>query len=647
MSRYDVYIDGQGYILDAEYGDKAYSETPQEGYIGKDKDQSNFWQNWTMRSFHGGERQATMLAAKDELNFQYHRAEGLVLSEFGEVTLQPALVLSKTISSTTTPMVATMDGSRVVVGLSVAPWLVFWFNDTSWQDAATVPYESAVTDIICAGATLYAIQGGHLITSTDSGITWTEATYTLKQVKSIDVTSQGSGYTTATVTVEGGDGSGCTAHANITDGAVTSIDLDTQGNNYTTWPTVRITGDGTGAAAISTLETGTATSFTDAVGVAVSANDVFVLSPTLGLINVTDSERVAYPAGGVAICNYREEVYWLQDRRLWVWNGKAAFVYDELPNSFYGTALFPYRQILFIIGYFKAGSGYRAAVYAIVSGNESHLCSWGDYSADHRIYAMAGGDDEVYVASPDRGGMDRYDITYGGLTCGPAWGAFGSIPFKGAAYALGKLFVGRYDGVPATDGIYIANVENPTTFRSEGYLETSEFDYEFANDEKILGSIGVYHRPLLEGESLKVEYSFDGGTTYILAGVSNNVGATRRVFRFSNLRFDTCKVKVTLYGPGTSTPTLKKILVRACAVSEAKWRWGIHVIADKVASRTGRVRKGYVSISKLKDTSDRQLPVAFIDRIGGTHTAIVEACEIDQAATSKRRAFLYIIMREL
>jgi len=41
MSRYDVYIDGQGYILDAEYGDKAYSETPQEGYIGKDKAKTN------------------------------------------------------------------------------------------------------------------------------------------------------------------------------------------------------------------------------------------------------------------------------------------------------------------------------------------------------------------------------------------------------------------------------------------------------------------------------------------------------------------------------------------------------------------------------------------------------------------------------
>ncbi len=61
------------------------------------------------------------------------------------------------------------------------------------------------------------------------------------------VTNGGSGYTNATVTITG-DGTGATATANISGGAITSIDITNGGSGYTN-ATVTITGDGAGATA--------------------------------------------------------------------------------------------------------------------------------------------------------------------------------------------------------------------------------------------------------------------------------------------------------------------------------------------------------------------------------------------------------------
>ena len=79
-----------------------------------------------------------------------------------------------------------------------------------------------------------------------------DATATLSKsgaVKSIPVTAGGTGYTTATVNIEGGGGTGATATATLKDGAVTAITVTAGGSGYTTAPTITITGDGTGVSA--------------------------------------------------------------------------------------------------------------------------------------------------------------------------------------------------------------------------------------------------------------------------------------------------------------------------------------------------------------------------------------------------------------
>lgn len=63
----------------------------------------------------------------------------------------------------------------------------------------------------------------------------------------IKVSSGGSNYTTATVTIAG-DGTGATATATITNGAISKINVTNSGQNYSI-ATITITGDGTGATA--------------------------------------------------------------------------------------------------------------------------------------------------------------------------------------------------------------------------------------------------------------------------------------------------------------------------------------------------------------------------------------------------------------
>ena len=70
-------------------------------------------------------------------------------------------------------------------------------------------------------------------------------------VKSIDITSVGSGYTDVpTVTISGGGGSGATASAsiNVTSGQLTTITVTNAGSGYTSPPTVTVDGNGTAVA---------------------------------------------------------------------------------------------------------------------------------------------------------------------------------------------------------------------------------------------------------------------------------------------------------------------------------------------------------------------------------------------------------------
>jgi len=90
-------------------------------------------------------------------------------------------------------------------------------------------------------------------------VNFTDVTLVLKGKENglvgiIDVTTGGTGYTTAPISFSGGGGSGAAATATITDGIITAITITNQGSAYTSNPAVIIGGDGAGAITVSHID---------------------------------------------------------------------------------------------------------------------------------------------------------------------------------------------------------------------------------------------------------------------------------------------------------------------------------------------------------------------------------------------------------
>lgn len=69
----------------------------------------------------------------------------------------------------------------------------------------------------------------------------------LNYVSSITIVNGGSGYSTASITISGGGGTGAAATVSLFNGEIQTVTVTNIGEGYTSTPTVTVTGDGTGA----------------------------------------------------------------------------------------------------------------------------------------------------------------------------------------------------------------------------------------------------------------------------------------------------------------------------------------------------------------------------------------------------------------
>jgi hypothetical protein len=612
-----IKLNGEKYELDTDPDVTAYQELPQE--IWQAPAQVGFWQSWVMRSWHGGERVTRILTAEDLDKFTYHDGEGVDVSTWGEISLQPACARSLTVSSATLPMCTTNDGSAVLVGhvVTSAKYLNrFTGNPGSWT-GITTPNAGAVTDIITGkGQNMYGVQLNRVIESTDNGATWANST----KGRVATGTATAGGATTITLAV------GSSAVDDYYNGMQIYI---TSGQGVGQLRTIT---DYVGSTRVATVATWSsnpnntsvydilsAATPTDMVALAFCANELYALGP-LSLKHWDGSAwQTDATWGGTCMCTYGEEVYWAQDTRVFRWNGTSSYEVDAMPNGFTITGLFPYRNLLVLTGYYLVQGGKKGSIYYMLDGRDAHLYNVGSYdgSSDYTINAMAGGDDEIYLANQKRGGADRYDLTKGGLSCGPAWAAKGVIPFKSMAFHNGKLLIGRYDGVGGTDGVYVSNVTIPTAFVASGWVTTPEMDFLFPVSKKLFNTIQVLTRSLAVSERVKMEYSLDGGTTYSVAGYVEGTGVTGKEFRITNANGSTVKLRITLEGPGTSTPKVVLVRVDAQPVGEPLYYWALSLALYSV--RGGRnaileLRKAYKSRSVLN----------FEDVYGESHSVIID-----------------------
>lgn len=563
----DLYVTlaGTRYKLDTTRGpdDPPFVTKPQHYFVAEEKER--FWQIWAQRSFHQGERAKRILQPSDLELMAYDDGEGVDVSTWGEVKLQPALTRSLVVSSPSLPMAVSNDGSRVLCGHeSLGGYYLSKYVSGTWTQVTT-PVAYAVTDIQWGtGTTVYAVANGRLIESTDAGDTW-----------------------------------------------------------------------------VLSSKTGVATNI---VGITFCANQWYTLTPSALKYWDGAAWKTAASWGGDCICTHMEDVYWAKDALLYRYNGQGAFQADRLPAGFTIRALYSIGSILWILGYFNVQGGKRGAVYYLMDGRRAHLYSLPSTSgsADYTIQAAAAGDDEVYLANQKRGGADRYDLTDGGLSSGPAWGATGAVPFKSMAYANGYLLVGRYDNNASTDGVYIANIASPSTYRASGWITTPENDYLYPHDFKVFSQIVVKHKALAAGESIAVDYSLNGGATWTSAGSSTTLGATTKTIALPSVRGQSIKLKATLNaGTGNaSTPTLTMLRCDAAPVTEAKRMYYVRLLITSFEA-------GKVKLPALWAANDDQTVIDFVDIYGTTRQVVIEDMVDEVYTGDKWTSRVFLQLREV
>lgn len=637
-------INGVKYSLDPDPEKESYNELGQNYFYPENE--SDFWQTWEMRSFHGGERR-TRILAKDHLDeMTYDDGEGIDVSSWGETKLQAALERLFTVSSSYLPMVTSNNGMVVIIGHGkVNDKYITTYSGTEFTGRAT-PNAAAVIDLVVGkDQDIYGLQGSvggnRIIKSTNNGTSWSTDTNGV----ATSGQCQSSGNTTTTIHLAetasseddtyngmpliftGGTGIGQTATVEDYDGAtkiatITSVTTPADGTTY--------------------YEIHTLASPIEAKALAFCANQLYALgSDWLRYWDGAEWKEAA-DFGGDYCCAYGEQVYFARNNIIHRYNGVAAYEADRLPQGFVITGLYPYRNVLFITGYFYVQGGKKGAVYFIMDGRDAHLFNIGSYdgTSDFTVSAVAGSDDEVYFANQKRGGADRYDLTRGGLSSGPAWGSPGIIPFKSMAYSNGKLLIGRYDNNGSVDGVYVANVARPSTFCQEGWLTTPEYDWFFPHDIKVFNKIVVWHKALDEGESIQVEYSLDNGVTWHLVGVSDVVGAVYKEFKITNARSRSCKLKLTLKGDGTSTPTLTYVRVDAGPLGEPTSLWDVYLALYSKFQGRQRLRQ-------LKEAYKSRSVLELEDLYGDKHAVIFEYLKISPIKGDEWTAKVFARLREV
>jgi len=557
--RREVTIDGTTYAL-STYHERPYRRFAQSSIVGQDKER--YWSTWPQRTWHGGERMQRILDAADMEAGRYHDGEGVNVSEWGQVTLQPALTRSLAISSDTLPIVVNAAGTTAIAGITATPYIkIGTYNGTTitWANPSSNP-GAAVTKLLVAGSAIYAVtSGGKVFSSADSGATWAEV----------------GSYTTAT-------------------------------------------------------------------GLAYVNNKLYVLKGATEVYNHTDSETVC-SYGGTHIAGFRDNLYWASDHRLWTYDGNADYEYVKFPQGFNVTGLYPYRMAMWVLGYYKVQGGYKGSIHYIMPGTENHLYTLGDYSADHRIYACSGDDNEVWFASPKRGGADRYDLEQGGISSGPATGTAMYIPPGSMASLEGFLLIGRYDNVGATDGIYAADVASPAAYRATGWFTSPAFDFGYPYDEKVMRAIRINHKRLAANESIKVEYSLDMGVTYHYVGTSSILGATSCEWKLTDPCVgDSIKLKITLVAGTTAgtTPTLRTVTVQGAPRLPNRWQW-------ELALSAYRRNRGAQDKEDLEVSFNKAMPVTFVDRDNQAYTVTIEDIEFQEMMVDKDSAVIVLTLREV
>jgi len=168
------------------------------------------------------------------------------------------------------------------------------------------------------------------------------------------------------------------------------------------------------------------------------------------------------------------------------------------------------------------------------------------------------------------------------------------------------------------------------TYYTSGTLNTNEFA-NISGIDKLFNAITLVFKALASGQSIKVEYSTDGGTTFTEVGGTGNGTAsftddgaiTSKVFKFgSNVVSKKILLRFTLAGGGTNTPELHDFSLQYVPIPIYSKQWRLSVnCADEVKRLDGR----------LVETTARELKARL--EVAWATKALLDFQDLDYATT--------------
>lgn len=173
-----------------------------------------------------------------------------------------------------------------------------------------------------------------------------------------------------------------------------------------------------------------------------------------------------------------------------------------------------------------------------------------------------------------------------------AWGAVNLVSGgyarwwrTGAAGAITGAVVWNGEPVWTVSGDDVYGVDRDS-FEAEGWVVQSTADGG-SMLPKVWDRVRITHQPLGVDESIAVSYSTDLGNVFLDAGANSGLGSTTRTFDVG-VQSGALAFKVTLEGPGTSTPSLAAMfpMYHALGLADALIQLPV-LCADTLTSVTG------------------------------------------------------------
>lgn len=289
---------------------------------------------------------------------------------------------------------------------------------------------------------------------------------------------------------------------------------------------------------------------------------------------------------------------------LYAGGGSPEFLPEQYYNGFLNyydstkwRQLYPFdftviKSLEFYDAYLFMGT-YHGHLYVFDTSSLNPLFNFkDDYGYKVQISTMKYFDDKLYLglypqASSNETNVGLWKFDRRGLTLANT--VVGVAGYRCMAVVNGSLFVGTGDNG------YIYKLD-PNTFNTQGWYQSSYFDANLPNYDKLYESVTIKTEPLISGESVVIYYRYFETDSWITLGTFNTVGETVSEIKFpagTNSKKISLKIELNTTD-ASKTPTVTEVIMKYTLYPVRKWQWNIrlalkeniHLLDDSLETRT-------------------------------------------------------------